>query len=233
MNINERKTDRKEGMKTSSLMAVSVAVCMVLFCMMGCPFDDDEPDDDGNGGNGKDFAIPEKATVKMTVKQFATGQEYTMIQSHDSYAERMRIDFYMNQSGVNMHTIILYDYTAKTYWFYNSFNWSQQIYPESLRVMNGLKYEKGMDLDEYYKKVGLVKQGKMTVLGKECNVYVGKILDEARGVYDNHKYGMWNGIALYHENDAEGGFSETATAYTFDCPAKAFDRATIEVDWIK
>ena len=235
MSTMERKTDSRERMKTSQLAAILFAFCMILATMTACDlFDDDDKDKDDpdNGGGGKSGQV-EKAAIKYHTKYLATGIEMTIVNSFDSYYERERVDAFSTEGGMSMQIINLFLHPAKEQWTYMPFlGWSKPAYND-LRKYNNVPFEKGMTLEAHLKKAGYTQQGTKTVLGKECKVWVGKQIDELTKKQYNKKMGLWNDIPLYIEDDFEGGNISTATDYTFNVPAKAFDRATIEVDWIK
>ena len=187
-----------------------------------------------NGGDDDVSIIPEKGAIKYLSKATSSGDEMTFIISHDRYGERSRVDTYAGIEGAaNMHiSINLIDHAAKEFWMWIFLGgWGQGDYSLLNSQPNVPRYEKGVSLEQFLLKEGFVRQGTMTVIDKECKVYVGKLTDVDGREY-NHKFAVWNGMRMFQETDADGGLTWTATAVNLDAPEKAFSRATLNVDWI-
>ena len=195
-------------MKKTVRLILGMAILGIA--LMSCEKDNKKENGNENG-NSSEQGI-EKGAIRYLSH---AGQEWVL--TYDGFGDRSRADGYME----GMHIIVLILHSNKEFWMYVPIvGWMSYPYEEYLQEQGT-----GPDMKsvEELEKHGFKKHGTMTVIGKVCDVY--------EGTWDGEKmkYAYWQGLALYMESDA---VIWVATAATFNVPNKAFNRSTIEVDWI-
>lgn len=171
-----------------------------------CP--EDEEDDDSQGGDTSQYAIK---------YMFSGGSDHVMILSVDVFNQkaRVRTDMFTEE----MHIITLTNtYTKETWQYMPYVGWMQQQYYEGAAETSEYTSTDSAIIDE-----GYTYEGTVVIAKKTCKLYT-KPSDTG-----TDKIAIWNNLILLLET---GGSLMEATAVTLTVPAKAFEKSTIEVDWI-
>jgi len=174
---------------------------------------------DGNSVNNGEETQNGVVTGAIRYKAVDKGSnaENVWILSYDDRGEKARADFY----GGGLHIIFLV-INGEIWGYFPYLGWTSDM--GSLLGMTGMDDMPKVNSVEEITQFGFTKTGTMTVLGKKCDKWEGE-WEEGYMVI----YGYWQALALYME-DAESTW--TATKYSFKVPAKAFDKKTMEVDWV-
>jgi len=174
-------------------------------------------DDEGEPETGSDT---DKGAIRYFMPDMDELANASLVMTFDQQWKRVRTDSFYETEDFTMHMIMLMDNIAKETWMYYSMydTWEKYDYSPT---EDATQYS---STEEMLQARGFTKEGNTVIIGKLCHIY--------SGTEDGHavKYAIWNGLILLFEYDGE--VMLRAKAVTLDVPAKFFNKATIDVDWI-
>lgn len=251
------------------LFYTAMAALLVGAAFCSCSKDSDDDDNGGNGGGGGKLPDTEKLldgpySIKFELTEYDDEKEYCIFTSNGDRNKRMdyiyETEIYGGQGdyegseggGSNEPTIGLsyYIYISGRdkagndfgYTYYgdqvNGGTWEDDEWAGN--SINNERAEYTLD-PKYYEEVGFKKDGKITVLGKELDLYVGtkEMLKDFFWVgydhigsfdYSKLSFAYDGGIVMYMAKDDKVQLK--AVAVTTTVPDVAFTKQ-VDVTWLK